>query len=105
MSPFALIASTYSLGIKTTVIIMPLYLRIMETTEGKLKLFDFVAFDSSGKKKLGAVKARSMSEAKKKVQQMGFYLAYIETQDVSASSSQSFFSFIERLKELFLLRR
>lgn len=70
-----------------------------------MKIFDFVAFDSSGKKKLGAIKARSMSEAKKKIQQMGFYLASIETQDVSVSNSQSFFSFIEILKELFLLRR
>ncbi|HSE83867.1 MAG TPA: hypothetical protein VLB01_04915 [Thermodesulfobacteriota bacterium] len=78
---------------------------MMETIEVELKVFDFVAFDSSGKKKLGAVKARSMSEAKKKVQKMGFYLASIATQDVSVPDSQSPFSFIERLKELLLLRR
>lgn len=84
---------------------MSLRLRRVQIKEGKMKIFDFVAFDSSGKKKLGAIKARSMSEAKKKIQQMGFYLASIETQDVSVSNSQSFFSFIEILKELFLLRR
>ena len=105
MSLFVLIASTYSLGIETTVITIPLCSRMMEITEGKLKVFDFVAFDSSGKKKLGAVKARSISEAKKKIQKMGFYLASIETQGVSVSDSQNSFSFIEKLKELLSLRR
>lgn len=104
MSLFVLIASMYFLR-KTIAIIMSLRLRRVQIKEGKMKIFDFVAFDSSGKKKLGAIKARSMSEAKKKIQQMGFYLASIETQDVSVSNSQSFFSFIEILKELFLLRR
>lgn len=84
-----------------------------------MKTFDFVAFNSSGEKKLGTVRARSLSEAKKKIQQRGFYLVSI--QDSSARSGISLiqsgikrnedrgtssydqkpFSFFKELKEFF----
>jgi Type II secretory pathway, component PulF len=61
-----------------------------------MKTFDFVAFDSSGKKKFGAVKARNLSEGKKKIQQMGFYIASIEDQPASSySESSSFFKWLK----------
>ena len=70
-------------------------------TEDKMKAFDFVAFNSSGKKKLGTVRARSLSEAKRKIQRKGFYLASIEIKDSSVSNGQNSFSFLKELKEFF----
>lgn len=72
-------------------------LREGDIMEGKVKVFNFIAFNSSGERKLGTVKARSLPEAKKKIQKMGFYLASIETQDSSGSYGQGFFSFIMEL--------
>ncbi|HJZ04532.1 MAG TPA: hypothetical protein VJ327_01560 [Patescibacteria group bacterium] len=40
-----------------------------------MKAFGFVAFNLLGKKKLDTVKTWSLSEAKRKIQQRGFYLA------------------------------
>jgi hypothetical protein len=48
-----------------------------------MKTFEFVAFDQSGKKRAGAINAWSLSEAKRKIQQKGFYLASIKIQDGS----------------------
>ncbi len=59
-----------------------------------MKAFDFVAFNSSGKKKIGTVRARSLSEAKKKIQQGGLYLA-------SISYGQNSSSVFKLLKEFF----
>lgn len=59
-----------------------------------MKGFEFVALDSSGKKKVGTVRARSLAEAKKKIQQRGFYLASIEVQD-----GQNPLSFFREIKE------
>jgi type II secretory pathway component PulF len=64
-----------------------------------MKIFDFVAFDSSGEKKLGTVRASSLSEAKRKIQRKGFYLASIKIQDPSVSPEQNSFSFFKDLKE------
>lgn len=66
-----------------------------------MKAFDFVVFNSSGEKKLGTVTARSLSEAKRKIQRSGFYLASIEIQDGSVSDGQNSFSFFKELKEFF----
>jgi type II secretory pathway component PulF len=66
-----------------------------------MKAFDFVAFNSSGEKKLGTVRARSLSEAKRRVQRNGFYLASIEIQDSSVSHTQNSLSFLKELKEFF----
>jgi len=60
--------------------------------EDKMKGFDFVAFNSSGKKKVGTVSAGSLGEAKRKVLQKGFYLASIRIQDRAASYGQNPFS-------------
>lgn len=49
-----------------------------------MKTFEFVAFDSSGKKKAGLINARGLSEAKRKIQQNGLYLASIRIRDVIA---------------------
>lgn len=48
-----------------------------------MKAFEFVAFDSSGKKKVGKEEAWSLLAAKRKIQQRGFYLASIKIQDSS----------------------
>jgi len=37
-----------------------------------MKVFEFAAFDSSGKKKFGTVSARSLLQAKRKIRQRGF---------------------------------
>ncbi len=66
-----------------------------------MKSFAFVAYDSSGEKKLGTVTARSLSEAKRGMQRKGFYLASIEIQDNSVSHGQNSFSLLRGLKELF----
>ena len=46
-----------------------------------MKTFEFVAFDSSGKKRAGIINAWGLSEAKRKIQQKGFYLASIKIRD------------------------
>ena len=55
----------------------------------KMKAFEFVAFNSSGERKLGTVRAGSLSEAKRKIKQRGFYLASIEIQGSSVESGVS----------------
>jgi type II secretory pathway component PulF len=70
-----------------------------------MKAFEFVAFNSSGKKELGMVKAWSLSGAKRKIQKRGFYLASIRTQDSSIFHSQNPFSFFKELKELFFPKK
>ncbi|MGH7801417.1 MAG: hypothetical protein ACREOW_12465 [Thermodesulfobacteriota bacterium] len=57
----------------------------------KMKAFDFVAFNSSGEKKLGTIRARSLSKAKRGIQRKGFYLASIEIRDISVSHGQNSF--------------
>jgi hypothetical protein len=69
-----------------------------------MKAFNFVAYNSSGEKKLGTVRARSLSEAKRGIQRKGFYLASIEIQDSSDSHGQNSFSFLKGLKEFFFSR-
>ena len=54
-----------------------------------IKTFEFVVFNPSGKKKLGTVRAWSLSEAKRKIQLRGFYIASIRIQDSSAESGVS----------------
>ena len=69
-----------------------------------MKAFKFVAFNPSGKKKMDTVRARSLSEAKRKIQQKGFYLASIKTQDSLVSHGQNSFSLFKELKEFFFSR-
>ena len=52
-------------------------LRKINIANAKMKAFGFVAFNSSGKKKLRTVKALSLSEAIRKIQQRRFSLASI----------------------------
>lgn len=79
-----------------------------------MKTFEFIAFDPSGKKRVGAISAWRLSEAKRRIQQKGFYLASIRIQDGSVgsavaikregsqgTSSQSPFSFFKELKRFF----
>ncbi|MGH7889459.1 MAG: hypothetical protein ACRENF_02790 [Thermodesulfobacteriota bacterium] len=54
-----------------------------------MKIFEFVAFGPSGRKELGTVKAWRLAEAKKKIQEMGFYLASIKIKNDSAGSGVS----------------
>ncbi len=85
-----------------------------------MKTFEFVAFDSSGKKKAGLINARGLSEAKRKIQQNGLYLASIRIRDDIAgygvsltksgikggnTHSQNSFSFLKELKRFFFLRQ
>jgi len=71
-------------------------LRKINIRRTEMKTFEFVAFNSSGKKRAGTVRARGLAEAKRKVQQKGFYLASIEVQD-----GQNPLSFFREIKELF----
>ncbi len=64
-----------------------------------MKNFEFVAFDSSGRKKWGALRASGLSEAKRKIQQKGLYLASLRLQEPSIFDDQSSFSFLKQLKE------
>jgi len=66
-----------------------------------MKAFAFVAFNSSGEKKIGTVRARGLSEAKREIQRKGFYLASIEIRDSSVSRGQNSFSFLKEMKEFF----
>ena len=100
-----------------------------------MKIFEFVVFNPSGKKKRGTVRAWSLSEAKRKIQLRGFYIASIKIQDSSVESgvsptgsgsqrkgsrgasgtgikreepsfhSQNSFSFFEELKRFFFSKR
>ena len=54
-----------------------LSLRKIKIANAKMKAFGLVAFNSSGKRKLRTVKALSLSEAKRKIQQRRFSLASI----------------------------
>jgi len=69
-----------------------------------MKAFYFIAFNSSGEKKLGTVRAHSLSEAKREIQRRGFYLASIEIQDRPVSHGRNSFSFLRELKEFFFFR-
>jgi type II secretory pathway component PulF len=81
-----------------------------------MKTFEFVAFDPSGKRRVGMINAWRLSEAKRKIQQKGFYLASIKIQDRSvgsgvaikregslgtSSQNQNPFSFFKELKRFF----
>lgn len=61
--------------------------------KAKMKDFGFIAFSPSGRRKIGTVRTRSLSEAKKKVHQMELYLASIEIQDISAPTRSPYFLF------------
>ncbi|HWP91294.1 MAG TPA: hypothetical protein VNN20_03720, partial [Thermodesulfobacteriota bacterium] len=67
-----------------------------------MKSFEFIAFNSSGKKKLGTVRAPSLPEAKKKILKRGFYLAHIKFHGGSGPYSQNPISFFRWIKETFL---
>lgn len=66
-----------------------------------MKAFDFIAYNSSGEKKLGTVRAPSLSVAKREIQRKGFYLASLKIRDSSVSHGQNSFSFLKELKEFF----
>lgn len=68
-------------------------------------IFEFVAFDSSGKKQTGTVKARSLGEAKRKIQKKGFYIASIEVQNGSVSDGINPPSFFQELKGLLFSKK
>lgn len=65
-----------------------------------MKVFEFAAFNSSGKSERGTVRAWSFSEAKRKIQESGLYLVYAKIQRTS-SHNQNSFSFFKELKEFF----
>jgi len=84
-----------------------------------MKTFEFEALDSSGKKKLGKVKAWSLAEAKKKIQQMGIYLVSLRTLESpehprttgerevkggTISHGKKSFSFLKELKQFFFTK-
>lgn len=69
-----------------------------------MKTFEFVAFNPSGKRELGTVKAWNLQDAKRKIQQMGSYLASIKIRDEQVSYSKTPFSFLKELKEFFFSR-
>lgn len=84
-----------------------------------MKSFEFAALNVTGQKKIGTVRARSLSEAKRKIQEKGFYLTSIRIQDSSTgpeavikregiqrtvSESQRHYSLFQGLKELFFAR-
>jgi hypothetical protein len=62
-----------------------------------MKSFEFVAFNSSGKKKLGTIKAWSLAGAKKKMQERGFYIAQIKFHDDPVKNPFSFFKWVKEL--------
>jgi type II secretory pathway component PulF len=66
-----------------------------------MKVFEFAAFDSSGKKKFGTVSARSLLQAKRKIRQRGFYLLSIKIDDLSVSYTRDSSSLFKELKEFF----
>ena len=67
--------------------------------------FEFVAFSPSGKKQIGTVKARSLGEAKRKIQKKGFYIASIKAQNGSVPDGNNPFSFFHELKELLFSKK
>jgi len=69
---------------------------------GKMKNFKFVALNSSGRKEIGVVRAWRLAEAKRKVQQKGFYLVSIRIKEGSVSRTGKGLSFFEELKNIFL---
>ena len=66
-----------------------------------MKNFEFVALNSSGRKEIGVVRAWRLEEAKRKVQQKGFYLVSIKIQDRITSRMGKELSFFEELKSIF----
>jgi type II secretory pathway component PulF len=70
-----------------------------------LKIFEFEVFSSSGKRELGTVRAWSLSVAKRKVQERGFYLASIRVRDSSANHGRNSLSFFRGIKESFFYRK
>lgn len=85
-----------------------------------MKTFEFVAFSPSGGKELGTVKAWRLAEAKRKIQEMGLYLASIKIQGGSAgpegannrednrgtsSPSKKPLTFFEGLRKFFFSRK
>jgi len=65
-----------------------------------MKNFKFVALNSSGRKEIGVVRAWRLAEAKRKVQQKGFYLVSIQIKDVSASGIGKNLSFFDEIKNI-----
>lgn len=55
-----------------------------------MKVFEFAGFNSFGQRRIGTVKARSLQEAKRKIQQTGIYLASIGIKNISAPSKGSY---------------
>ena len=70
-----------------------------------MSTFEFVAFSPSGKKQTGTVKARSLGEAKRKIQKKGFYIASIKLQNGSVSDGNNPFSFFQEVKGLLFSRK
>ncbi|HEX3035952.1 MAG TPA: hypothetical protein VHT73_12655 [Thermodesulfobacteriota bacterium] len=70
-----------------------------------MKVFEFVAFNSSGKRELGTVKARSLSAARRRIRERGLYLASIGVQHGSVSHDQNSFSFFRELRESFFSKK
>ena len=54
-----------------------------------MKTFEFVAFGPSGRKEFGTIRAWRLAEAKKKIQEMGLYLASIKIQGESMGAEIS----------------
>ena len=65
-----------------------------------MKNFEFVALNSSGRKEIGVVRAWRLEEAKRKVQQKGFYLVSINIKDGSASGIGKDLSFFDEIKNI-----
>jgi len=76
----------------------------------KMKAFEFVAFNSSGERKLGTVRAGSLSEAKRKIKQRGSEVSLIQSgikrEGIQGTSShgQNSFSLFKGLKEFFFAK-
>ena len=65
-----------------------------------MKNFEFVALNSSGRREIGVVRAWRLAEAKRKVQQKGFYLVSIKIEDGSASGIGKNLSFFDEVKNI-----
>ncbi len=70
-----------------------------------MSTFEFVAFSSLGKKQIGTVKARSLGEAKRKIQKKGLYIASISLQSGSVPDGNNSFSFFQELKGLLFSKK
>jgi type II secretory pathway component PulF len=65
-----------------------------------MKNFEFVALNSAGRKEIGEVRAWRLEEAKRKVQQKGFYLVSIRIKDGSVSRIGKNPSFFDEIKNI-----